>query len=129
MEIIAFVTLSTGTKIKLTEEDYNKFCEADNDDFIEASGKTFKKSAVMQIEDISEFAEENNFNYHQPYSLPSGIGFTGIITREKRLKGIELLAKGLQKAKDKTTKQGRNTNNIDKLLEIARNRYKTVKAN
>lgn len=124
-KFICFATLATGSKVKLTQEDYNKFLEADNDTFLEVSGKTFKKSAVMEVEDISAWKDEAPYSYGQPYAaLPPGIGFEGMITREKRLGALEGMARGLKKAK---AKFNRPTPQIDSLLELARKRYKFVK--
>lgn len=126
MEIIAFITLSTGTKHKITQEEYNQICEASPEDFIQIGINTsFKKSAVMEINNISEWQEEKPYNYGQPYkALPVGIGFVGIITREKRMVALEGMAKGLKKAK---TILNRPTPQIDEFLELARKRYKFIK--
>lgn len=124
-QFICFATLATGTKVKLTQQDYEKFNEIDNDDFLEAGGKTFKKSAVMEIQGIEEWVDES-YNYGQPYSsLPIGYGFERIIGREKRLKGIEAMARGLKRAKEEF--KGQPTPNINELLKLARERYSYVK--
>jgi len=130
MEInyICFATLSTGSKIKLTEELYNQFQEASNEDFLTLpNGTTFKKSAVMQIQDIKEWInEQKTFDYHQPYSALPPVSFTDIINSTKRLSAIENMAKGLKKAK---VKFDRPTPAIDELLKLARKRYMLVKNN
>lgn len=127
MEIIAFITLVTGTKHKITQEEYNQINEAAPEDWLQIGQTTgFKKSAIMEIRDIKEWVDnEKNYNYGQPYSaLPAGIGFTGMITREKRLSALEGMARGLKKAKDKLN---RPTPQIDEFLELARKRYALVK--
>ena len=123
---VCFATLSTGSKIKLTEEEYNKFCELGNDDFlILTNGTTFKKAAVMSVENIDQWVDDQkDFDYHQPYTeLPPGIGFNGIISNARHLKDIEAIARGLKKAKAKLEAQGRKTPNIDEFIKIARLRY------
>jgi len=126
-KFICYATLATGSKVKLTQEDYNKFQEMDNDSFLEVSGKVFKKSAVMEIDDIENYVDDKTYNYGQPYTaLPPGIGFEGLITRETRGKAIELMAKGLKKAK---AKFDRPTPEIDSLLKLARERYAFLKEN
>lgn len=129
MEIIAFITLSTGTKHKITQEEYNQICEASPEDFIQIGVNTsFKKSAVMEINAIENWQEEKSYNYGQPYTeLPAGIGFKGLITREKRLGALEGMARGLKKAKAKIEAEGRPTPKIDEFLELARKRYAFIK--
>ncbi len=124
---ICFAILSTGNKVKLTEQDYYKFNEADNDDFIEVKGQVFKKSAVMEIQDIKDWVDDQVSGYGQSYqALPPGIGFKGLIAREKRLFALEGMVRGLKKAKAKIEKEGRTTKNIDSLLDFAEKRIAKI---
>lgn len=102
---VCFVTLATGGKHKLTAELYNFLLEAGSEDIIEIKpGVGFKKSAVMEIEDISEWVEDKNFSYGQPYAdlkaLPSG----NVYERSSK-NGKELMLKGLRKVRPKATEE------------------------
>ena len=125
-----FATLSTGGKHKLTQIQYEQLLEASPEDFLELEkGVAFKKSAVMEIKDISDWVEEKAYDYHQPYTaLPPGIGLEGIITKVERLSALEAMARGLKKAKAKIEARGGTTKNIDKFLELARQRYAMIKS-
>ena len=127
MDYNAFITLSTGSKHKITPQTYEQILQADKDDLIRLpDGTVFKNSAVMEIQDISEWTE-NHYSYGQPYqALPPGIGFEGVITSAKRLSALEAMARGLKKAKEKIQKKGGTTRNIDNLLDLARKRYALI---
>lgn len=126
---ICFATLSTGSKVKLTEELYNQFQEASNDDYLTLpNGTTFKKASVMEIQDIKDWPEEN-YNYGQIYTdvkeLP-GIGFSGVFNLMTDTSHVEAFARGLKKAK---LRFGNNpTPGIDEFLEKARKRYNEIKS-
>jgi len=127
---IAIATLATGSNYPITQEIYNQILEASLEDMIKLdNGTAFKVSAIMEITGKEEWEkqhpEKQHYNYGQLYTaLPIGTGFVGLISSEKRLKGIEGMARGLQKAKDRRTAEGLESPNIDKFLEIARTRYK-----
>lgn len=131
MEIndICFATLSTGSKVKLTLEAYNQFCEAERDDYIQLNGgRSFKKSSVMEIQDISEYYDEEKYQYGQRYTpLPAGVGINGVIGRVERLSALEAMARGLKKAKAQIEATGKSTPNIDSLLDFARQRYSMIR--
>ena len=114
---ICFATLSTGSKRKLTQEDYNNFLEAEKDDYIQPTGGLeFKKSSVMEIQDISEFEEDKQYSYGQAYSqLPAGLGFEGLIKKTPN-QGLEAMARGLKRYFDKNP----NSPNALALLEKMR---------
>lgn len=125
---IAFITLSTGTKHKITEETHNQFLEAGSDDYLQlANGTTFKKSAVMEIQDIRDWVDNGKYeDYHQPYTaLPAGRGFEGIINLATDTTHIEALARGLKKAK---ASFNRPTPQIDKFLKLGRKQYAKIKS-
>ena len=130
---ICFATLSTGSKIKLTEPDYENFLEASNDDFIQlASGTTFKKAAVMAIQGIDEWVDDQkDYDYHQPFTaLPVGQdrGFKGIIDLATDATHIEALARGLKKAKAKFEAKRQTTKNIDEWLHKCQLQYAKIKS-
>lgn len=122
-----FCTLSTGSKHKLTQEAYNQILEADKDDLISLpDGTVFKNSAVMEIQDISEWTDfHKEYDYHQPYTSLPEVSFEGIISRTKHLKHLEALMRGINKAKAKLKKG--EPKNINNLLEIANKKYNEVK--
>lgn len=140
METIAYIVLSTGNHHEITKETYEQINLASGDEFIQLlNGSSFKKSSVMEILGIEDYFEKYpekkpapKINYGgQDYSWDdlkqiSGVGFEKMITRENRSRAIELMAKGLKKAKAKFNKE---TPVIDSLLKLARDREPLNKFN
>jgi len=76
---------------------------------------SFKKSAVMEIEPIKEIVRD--------YPKLPPVNYEQIIKSAKTGKHLEALARGLKKVKSKFD---RPTPQIDKLLQLARSRYKLI---
>ncbi len=131
---VAMVILATGSHHPITQKTYEAFLEAaDNDYFKLPGGGVFKKASVMDILPMEEYNKQfpdkfqKAFDYHQPYTALPPVSFKEIITRENRSKSIELMAKGLKKAKAKFG--DKPTPEIDSLLKLARERYAFLKQN
>jgi hypothetical protein len=123
---------ANGSKHYISELTASKIYALNNEDMAEMEDGTMVKvstiTAIMPIDEFEyQFPEKRTIDYHQPYTVLPAIGFTGLISREKRLSALEGMARGLKKAKDKLEKQGRTTFNIDALLKLARVRYAKVK--
>lgn len=126
---IAFITLATGTKHKITQETYEQILEADKDDLIMLPNwTTFKNSAVMEIQDINAWVDpEGSYHYGQQYSEIESRGFTGIIENTKRLNSLKLLAEGIKKSIEKRKLDGLESPKAEQLLQHARNKYTLLK--
>lgn len=122
-----------GSHKEISEEIYEKILAATMTEAvgIEIDRGFYKFTSIQKIlshEDfLYQYPQYIKIDNHQPYSQVEGLGFSGLITKTKRLSALEVMAKGIKKIIDQRKSEGFTSPNAEKILKFSRERYKIAK--